>query len=160
MVRTLGGRTVDCVVGEPRSGHRSTPLVYGQVVRGGAQSGVEAMSAAIREVCLALPETTENAEGWSRNFEIRRRSFCLFLTPNSPYGNNVPLLVLRSTDDDRDMYLAVGHPFFEIPRNNKRVGLMLSNTTDWEEVRELVTDSYCMIAPKKLIALLDLPLES
>ncbi|HUP87009.1 MAG TPA: MmcQ/YjbR family DNA-binding protein [Acidimicrobiales bacterium] len=126
-------------------------------MRGDARSGVEAVSAAICEVCLALPETTEKAESWARNFEVRRRSFCLFLTPDSPFNNTVPVLVLRSTDDDREMYLAMGHPFFEIPRNNKRVGLVLSSTTDWEEVRELVTDSYCMIAPKKLIALLDLP---
>jgi hypothetical protein len=134
-------------------------VVYGRLVRGGAPSGVEAMSAAIREVCLALPETTEKAESWSSNFEVRRRSFCLFLTPDSPFNNTVPVLVLRSTDDDREMYLAMGYPFFEIPRNNKRVGLALSGTTDWDEVRELATDSYCMIAPKKLILLLDLPPE-
>ena len=118
------------------------------------------MSAATREICLSLPETTEKAESWSRNFEVRRRSFCLFLTPDSPYNNTVPVLVLRSTDDDREIYLAMGQPFFEIPRNNKRVGLALSGTTDWDEVRELVTDSYCMIAPKKLIALLNLPPEA
>jgi hypothetical protein len=117
------------------------------------------MSAAIRDMCLALPETTEKAESWARNFEVRRRSFCLFLSPDSPFDNTVPVLVLRSTDDDREMYLAMGRPFFEIPKNNKRVGLTLNDRTDWDEVRELVTDSYCMIAPKKLIALLDLPPE-
>lgn len=110
------------------------------------------MSIAIREICLALPETTESAEGWARNFQIRRRSFCLFLTPDSPAGNTAPILVLRSTDSDRTMYMAMGHPFFEIPKNDKRVGFVLGDTTDWDEVRELVTDSYCMIAPKKLIA--------
>jgi hypothetical protein len=26
--------------------------------------------------------------------------------------------------------------------------------TDWEDVRELLTESYCLLAPKKLIALL------
>jgi hypothetical protein len=126
-------------------------------VRGGVPRGVQAISAAVREICVALPETTEHAEGWAQNFVIRRRSFCLFLTPDSPANNTVPILVLRSNDDDREMYIAMGHPFFEIPRNNKRVGFVLSDTTDWDEVRELVTDSYCMIAPKKLIALLDLP---
>jgi hypothetical protein len=135
-------------------------MLYGRAVRGGARKSVEAMSAAIRDVCLALPETTEKTGSWARNFEVRRRSFCLFLTPDSPANNTVPVLVLRSTDDDREMYLAMGRPFFEVPRNNKRVGLVLSGTTDWQEVRELVTDSYCMIAPKKLIALLDLPPEA
>ena len=113
------------------------------------------MSLAIRDLCLGLPETSEKDDGWARNFEVRRRSFCLFLAADSPAGNAVPILVLRSTDDDRDMYLAVGRPFFEIPRNAKRIGFALTDQTDWDEVRELVTDSYCMIAPKKLIALLD-----
>jgi len=31
----------------------------------------------------------------------------------------------------------------------------LSRDTDWEEIRELVTGSYRMLAPKKLTALLD-----
>jgi hypothetical protein len=117
------------------------------------------MSAAVHEICLGLPEATEHVDSWAQNYVIRRRSFCLFLAPDSPADNSVPILVLRSTDDDRDVYLATGHPFFEIPRNDKRVGFALGTKTDWDEVRELVTDSYCMIAPKKLIALLDLPSE-
>ena len=31
----------------------------------------------------------------------------------------------------------------------------LASDTDWEEIRELVTDSYRRLAPKKLTALLD-----
>jgi hypothetical protein len=36
-----------------------------------------------------------------------------------------------------------------------RIGVLLTDDTDWEEIRELVTDSYRMLAPKKLVALLD-----
>jgi hypothetical protein len=138
----------------------STGAVYGRAVRRGAPKRVEGMSAAIREICVSLPETTELAEGWAQNYVVRKRSFCLYLAPDSPVSNTVPVLVLRSTDDDRDMYLAMGHPFFEIPRNDRRIGFALGDATNWVEVRELVTDSYCMIAPKKLIALLDLPREA
>ena len=31
----------------------------------------------------------------------------------------------------------------------------LTDDTDWEEIRELVTESYRVLAPKKLTALLD-----
>jgi hypothetical protein len=31
----------------------------------------------------------------------------------------------------------------------------LTDDTDWEEIRELVTESYRRLAPKKLIALLE-----
>ena len=33
--------------------------------------------------------------------------------------------------------------------------VVLTDDTDWEEIRELVTDSYRILAPKKLTALLD-----
>jgi hypothetical protein len=36
-----------------------------------------------------------------------------------------------------------------------RIVVLLTDDTDWEEIRELVTDSYRILAPKKLTALLD-----
>jgi hypothetical protein len=42
----------------------------------------------------------------------------------------------------------------------KKVGLVLGgDAPDGEEIRELVKDSYCLLAPKKLVALLGLPPE-
>ncbi len=32
------------------------------------------------------------------------------------------------------------------------VVLRQDGTTDWAEVKELVTESYCLLAPKKLVA--------
>ena len=34
------------------------------------------------------------------------------------------------------------------------IGVLLTDDTDWEEIRELVTESYRILAPKKLTALL------
>ena len=36
-----------------------------------------------------------------------------------------------------------------------RIVVVLTDDTDWEEIRELVTESYRILAPKKLTALLD-----
>jgi len=33
----------------------------------------------------------------------------------------------------------------------------LEPATDWDEVAELMTESYCVLAPKKLVALVDRP---
>ncbi len=33
--------------------------------------------------------------------------------------------------------------------------VLLTEDTDWDEIRELVTESYRILAPKKLSALLD-----
>ncbi len=37
------------------------------------------------------------------------------------------------------------------------MGMVLDADTDWDEVRGLVTESYCVLAPKKLIALIERP---
>jgi hypothetical protein len=72
-----------------------------------------------------------------------------------PTGKPVPLLVLRVDPDDREALLSIGHPFFASRAGRDRIGVLLTDDTDWEEIRELVTESYRVLAPKKLIELLD-----
>lgn len=74
----------------------------------------------------------------------------------SSTGKAVPLLVLRTDPDEREALLSIGHPFF-VPRGARRdrIGVWLTGDTDREEVRELVTESYRVIAPKKLTARLE-----
>jgi hypothetical protein len=72
-----------------------------------------------------------------------------------PAGKPVPLLVLRADPDERDALLSIGHPFFAPRAGRGRIGVRLTRDTDWEEIRELVIESYRMLAPKKLTALLD-----
>ena len=49
-----------------------------------------------------------------------------------------------------DIVERVRTPCLALPEVTVRV-----DDTDWEEIRELVTDSYRILAPKKLTALLD-----
>ncbi len=74
----------------------------------------------------------------------------------SSTGKVVPLVVLRVDPEEREALLSIGHPFF-VPRRARpdRIGVFLTGNTDWEEIRELVIESYKTLAPKKLIALLD-----
>jgi hypothetical protein len=116
----------------------------------------------IRALCLALPEATVRLDesriaarstAWS--YEIRRRSFCLLVARADPAGEAATVLLLRVDSDERKAVLAGGHPFFPTRTGRDRVGVVLDDATDWTEVRELVTDSYRILAPKKLSALLD-----
>jgi hypothetical protein len=116
----------------------------------------------IRALCLALPEVTvrvdesrsrDRSTAWS--YDIRRRSFCLLVAAAGPTGKAVPLLVVRASPDERRALLAVGRPFFPARAGRDRVVVMLSDDTDWEEIRELVMESYRALAPKKLSARLE-----
>jgi predicted DNA-binding protein (MmcQ/YjbR family) len=97
--------------------------------------------------------TRTRSTAWS--FDIRRRSFCLLVATEGPTDNSVPRLVLRADPEERDALLSIGRPFFVARAGRGRIGVLLSNHTDWEEIRELVTESYSVLAPKKLTALLD-----
>ncbi|HUP85177.1 MAG TPA: MmcQ/YjbR family DNA-binding protein [Acidimicrobiales bacterium] len=113
--------------------------------------------ARVETLCLALPEATERIDGWAYSFEIRRRSFCVLLAPDDGKGTPVPMLVLRADPDEREVLLAIGRPYFASRARGDRLGVVLTPETDWEEMRELITESYRVLAPKKLIALLDAP---
>jgi YjbR len=115
----------------------------------------------IRTLCLALPEVTvridysqvsQRSTAWS--YDIRRRSFCLLVARADPAGQPVPLLVLRASPEEREALLSVGHPFFASRAGRNRIGVLLTGDPDWAEIGELVIDSYRILAPKKLIALL------
>jgi hypothetical protein len=75
----------------------------------------------------------------------RVRTLCLAL----------PEVTVRVGPDEREELLSIGHPFFASRAGLDRIGVLLTGDTDWEEIRELVTDSYRRLAPKKLAALLD-----
>jgi hypothetical protein len=114
----------------------------------------------IRTLCLALPEVTVRVDeslsparstAWS--FDIRRRSFCLLVARQERAGQPVPLLVLRARRGEREALLAAGHPFFPARAGGDRIVMVLTDDADWEEIGELVTESYRILAPKKLIAL-------
>jgi hypothetical protein len=117
----------------------------------------------VRTLCLALPEVTVRVDysltrtrSTAQSFDIRRRSFCLLVAMESPSGRSVPLLVLRAAPEEREVLLSVGHPFF-LPRRASpdRIGVWLTDDTNWKEIGELVTESYRILAPKKHAALLD-----
>lgn len=120
------------------------------------------VEARVRTLCLPLPEVTvrvdesrSRARSTAYSFEIRRRSFCLLIAVTDATGTPAPLLVVRVDPDDREVLLSVGHPFFTARAGPDRIGVRLTADMDWTEIRELVTESYRILAPKKLGALLE-----
>lgn len=116
----------------------------------------------VSALCLGLPEVTVRVDesrirqrSTAYSFDIRRRSFCLLIATEDVTRVPVPRLVLRAHPDDRDVLVSIGHPYFASRAGGDRVEVLLTDVTDWGEIRDLVTESYRMLAPKKLTALLD-----
>ena len=101
----------------------------------------------MRAIALALPEATEELTwGTEINFRVRKK---IFLFPGS--GASICVKAEREElpallDDPRCRpapYLARGG-WIVLDFDTAKI--------DWDEVRELVTSSYCLIAPKTLAA--------
>jgi hypothetical protein len=65
--------------------------------------------------------------------------------------------MFRSSGPELGVLRAAGPPFFAPVWRADEVGLVLSADVGWEEIAELVTDSYCIQAPKKLRDLVSRP---
>jgi predicted DNA-binding protein (MmcQ/YjbR family) len=112
----------------------------------------------LRSMCLALPETTENPAWAGTQWRIRKRTFAHVLAVDFADGP-VTALTFRASGSDLEMLRHAGHPFFRPAWGADAVGMVLAADANWDEVGELVTESYCVVAPKKLVARINRPTE-
>jgi hypothetical protein len=116
----------------------------------------EEILAELRTVCLGLPETTELEAYAGRRWHVRKRTFAHVLCVDDERGSSV-VMTFRSSGAELHALRSSGHPFFRPGWGSDVVGMVLGADTDWDEVAELLTDSYCILAPKKLAALVPRP---
>ena len=121
----------------------------------------------LRSVCLALPEAYEESAWVGTRWRVRTKTFAHVLTIDAgwPPGyaraaatdGAVTVLTFESSGPELAALSEAGDPFFKPPWRPTVVGMMLATGVDWDEVAELLTESYCLLAPKKLVALVDRP---
>jgi hypothetical protein len=59
-------------------------------------------------------------------------------------------ITFRAEPDEVAAFEHLGDPYFRVDWGHNVVGMLLNDDTDWEELVELLTDSYCLQAPAKL----------
>jgi hypothetical protein len=123
--------------------------------------------AELRSVCLGLPEAYEEPAWVGTRWRIRTRTFAHVVTVDAGWpsayaraiGSSGPLSVVtfRAAGPELELLSRAGPPFFHPPWAPDVVGMVLGADVDWGEVAELLTDSYCVMAPKRLAALVGPP---
>jgi predicted DNA-binding protein (MmcQ/YjbR family) len=109
--------------------------------------------ARLREICLALPEAVERPFGGhtAPSFRVREKLFLMSsedgLTMMFKAGPGVQEALVASDPERFFVPAYVGGKGW--------VGARLDVEQDWEEIEELIRDSYRLIAPKRLVALMD-----
>jgi predicted DNA-binding protein (MmcQ/YjbR family) len=109
--------------------------------------------ARLRGICLSLPEAVEKPFGGhtAPSFRVRDKLFVM----TSEDGRS---MMFKAAPGGQEALVASDPGRFFIPAyvgGKGWVGARLDVEHDWAEIAELVEDSYRMIAPKRLAALLD-----
>ncbi|MEV0891092.1 MmcQ/YjbR family DNA-binding protein [Promicromonospora sp. NPDC050262] len=66
-------------------------------------------------------------------------------------------ITLRAEPDEVAAFQHLGPQYFKADWGSNVVGLILDQHTDWDELTELLTDSYCIQAPQHLADQIDRP---
>ena len=115
------------------------------------------LHAAVRDICLGLPEVTENPSWAGTQFRVRKRVFAHVLTVDFPEAP-VTVVTFRATGPELDALRGGGHPYFQPAWGADAVGRVLDPALPLaDEVAEQITESYCAVAPRKLVAQLRPP---
>ena len=125
--------------------------------------------ATMRAICTALPDAYEEVAWTGTRWCVRKRTFAhvLALAAGSSAHSKVAriartdadvvIVTFRAPGLELDALRHAGPPFFYAGWGRDVVGMVIGPAVDWDEVRELMTESYCVLAPKKLVALVDRP---
>ena len=107
----------------------------------------------VREICLSLPEVVEKPFGGhtAPSFRIRDKMFVM----TSEDGLS---LTFKAGPGAQEALVSEAPERFFVPKYvgvKGWVGARLDIDHDWDEMAELIEDSYRLIAPKRLVKLLD-----
>ena len=109
----------------------------------------------VRHICLALPDTFEQLAWGEPTFRVKKRIFAMFTRADTHHGRGKDSLWLNAPLGVQEMLVRADAVKFFVPPYagvNGWIGVVLAEVDD-AELRSLVVQSYCRIAPKKLQAL-------
>jgi len=107
----------------------------------------------IREICLALPATSERLSHGAPTFFVReKRAFVMVLSNHHGDGR---FAIWCAAPDGMQRLLVDSDPerFFVPPYVGHRgwLGVRLDRRLDWDELAGIVEDAYGEVAPPKLV---------
>lgn len=116
----------------------------------------------LRAICLALPDAYEEQAWVGTRWMVRKKTFAhvLGVSDDQPpaYARDAPMvgdatvLTFRSSGQELAALTNAGPPFYKPTWNPQVIGMIVEDAVDWTELEELLTESYCLLAPQKLVA--------
>ena len=110
----------------------------------------------LRQLCLGLPETTERLSHGEPTWFVRgKKTFVMYADRH--HEDRLAFWCAAPPGAQEALIASAPERFFAPPYVGHRgwIGVRLDVPVDWDEIAELVTDAYRMVAPKRLVAELD-----
>jgi hypothetical protein len=110
----------------------------------------------LRQLCLALPETTERLSHGEPTWFVRgKKTFVMYA--NRHHDDRLAFWCAAPDGAQETLVAAAPGRFFVPPYVGYRgwLGVWLDVPVDWDEIADRVADAYRVVAPPKLIAELD-----
>jgi hypothetical protein len=118
---------------------------------------------------LALPEAYEEDAWTGVRWRVRARTFAHVMVAQPGFESSfrdltgvadpTTVLTFHATGGELLALAHAGLPFYKPPWSPTIVGMVIDGDTDWAEVGDLVMESYRVRAPRKLVRLLDGPVD-
>ncbi|HMJ00388.1 MAG TPA: MmcQ/YjbR family DNA-binding protein [Gaiellaceae bacterium] len=109
----------------------------------------------IRELCLALPETSERVSHGAPTFFVREKRAFLMVLTNFHGDGRFAIWCAAAAGLQEMLVEADPEKFFRPPYVAHRgwLGVRLDRGLDWDELAGIVEDAYAEVAPTKLVEL-------
>ena len=106
----------------------------------------------LRSICLALPEASEQGGVGDPTFKVRDKIFAM----RHPMDERESLWCKAQAGVQSTLVASEPERFFVPPYVGQHgwIGVWLDVDQDWNFIEDRIIESYCLTAPKKLIALL------
>ena len=108
----------------------------------------------LREICLALPETSERLSHGAPTFFVREKRAFLMVLTNFHGDGRFAIWCAAEAGVQEMLVEADPERFFRPPYVGHRgwLGMRLDRGLDWDELAGIVEDAYAEVAPSKLVA--------
>jgi hypothetical protein len=121
----------------------------------------------LRRICLTLPQVTEEQAWTGVRWTVRTRTFAHVLLVDHGWppayarvvgaDGSAVVATFRTRDPTYFASADSGPRCHHLGFGRDTVGVTLDDATDWDELAEWLTESYLMLAPARLAALVATP---
>jgi predicted DNA-binding protein (MmcQ/YjbR family) len=103
----------------------------------------------LRTICLALPEASEQGGVGDPTFKVRDKIFAM----RHPADDRESMWCKAQPGVQSSLVASEPERFFVPPYVGHRgwIGVWLDVDQDWTFIEDLIIESYCLTAPKKLV---------